>query len=118
MVFVKMKDWGLRNRRDLRVKAIAGRTMMAFARLRNAMVFAFPPPPVVGRCCATVDGHPCPRPPVRSAQTVQRCGKVLLQVGHRLEPDGDADQSLADTGLQPLLRTEPTVRGARRMDDK
>jgi len=47
MVFVKMKDWNLRNRPDLRVKAVAGRAMMAFARLRNAMIFAFPPPPVV-----------------------------------------------------------------------
>jgi len=47
MVFVKMKDWNLRDRPDLRVKAVAGRAMMAFARLRNAMIFAFPPPPVV-----------------------------------------------------------------------
>ncbi|HEY9171438.1 MAG TPA: efflux RND transporter permease subunit [Verrucomicrobiae bacterium] len=47
MVFVKLKDWSLRDRSDLRVKAIAGRTMMAFAQLRNAMVFAFPPPPVI-----------------------------------------------------------------------
>ena len=47
MVFVKMKDWKLRDRRDLRVKAVAGRAMMAFARMRKAMVFSFPPPPVV-----------------------------------------------------------------------
>jgi len=47
MVFVKLKDWKLRNRSDLRVKAVAGRAMMAFARMRKAMVFAFPPPPVV-----------------------------------------------------------------------
>jgi hydrophobe/amphiphile efflux-1 (HAE1) family protein len=47
MVFAKLKDWKLRDRSDLRVKAIAGRAMMAFARMRKAMVFAFPPPPVV-----------------------------------------------------------------------
>ncbi len=47
MVFVKLKDWSLRDRSDLRVKAIAGRAMMAFAQMRNAMVFAFPPPPVI-----------------------------------------------------------------------
>jgi HAE1 family hydrophobic/amphiphilic exporter-1 len=47
MVFAKLKDWKLRNRRDLRVKAIAGRAMMAFSRMRNAMVFAFPPPAVI-----------------------------------------------------------------------
>ena len=47
MVFVKLKDWELRNRPDLRVKAVAGRAMMTFARIRNALVFAFPPPPVM-----------------------------------------------------------------------
>ncbi|NLH72354.1 MAG: efflux RND transporter permease subunit [Verrucomicrobia bacterium] len=47
MVFVKMKDWKLRDRPDLRVKAVAGRAMMAFARMRKAMVYSFPPPPVV-----------------------------------------------------------------------
>ncbi len=47
MVFVKLKDWHLRNRDDLKVKAIAGRAMGAFAKIRNAMVFAFPPPAVV-----------------------------------------------------------------------
>jgi len=47
MAFVKLKDWGLRDRTDLRVKAIAGRAMRAFAGMRSAMVFAFPPPPVI-----------------------------------------------------------------------
>ena len=47
MVFVKMKDWKLRNRPDLRVKAVASRAMMTFARMRKAMVFVFPPPPVI-----------------------------------------------------------------------
>ncbi len=47
MVFVKLKDWKFRERPNLRIKAIAGRAMGAFARIRNAMVFAFPPPAVV-----------------------------------------------------------------------
>jgi HAE1 family hydrophobic/amphiphilic exporter-1 len=47
MIFVKLKDWKLRDRPDLRVKAIAGRAMGAFSRIRNAMVFAFPPPSVI-----------------------------------------------------------------------
>jgi len=47
MVFVKMKDWKLRDRPDLRAKAVAGRAMGAFGRLREAMVFAFPPPSVI-----------------------------------------------------------------------
>jgi hydrophobe/amphiphile efflux-1 (HAE1) family protein len=47
MVFVKLKDWKLRDSGDLRAKAVAGRAMGAFSRIRNAMVFVFPPPAVV-----------------------------------------------------------------------
>jgi HAE1 family hydrophobic/amphiphilic exporter-1 len=47
MVFAKLKDWKQRNRPDLRAKAVAGRAMMAFGKMRKAMVFAFPPPPVI-----------------------------------------------------------------------
>jgi hydrophobic/amphiphilic exporter-1 (mainly G- bacteria), HAE1 family len=47
LVFVKLKDWKLRNRSDLRVKAVAERAMKAFSGIRNAMAFAFPPPAVI-----------------------------------------------------------------------
>ncbi|MBE0534954.1 MAG: efflux RND transporter permease subunit [Phycisphaerae bacterium] len=47
MVFVKLKDWKLRKRPDLRVEAVAGRAMGRFSTMRNALVFAFPPPAVV-----------------------------------------------------------------------
>ncbi len=47
MLFVKLKDWKLRDRPDLRVKAIANRAMVKFSKIRNAMVFAFPPPSVI-----------------------------------------------------------------------
>jgi len=47
MVFVKLKDWDLRDRDDLKVKAIARRTMGALSHIRSALVFAFPPPAVV-----------------------------------------------------------------------
>jgi HAE1 family hydrophobic/amphiphilic exporter-1 len=47
MVFAKLKDWKLRDRPDLRARAIAGRTMRVFSRMRSALVFAFPPPAVV-----------------------------------------------------------------------
>lgn len=47
MVFVKLKDWNLRRRPNLRAKAIAGRAMGAFSGIREAIVFAFPPPPVI-----------------------------------------------------------------------
>jgi HAE1 family hydrophobic/amphiphilic exporter-1 len=47
MLFVKLKDWKLRDRGDLRAKAVAGRAMGALSRIRNALVFVFPPPAVV-----------------------------------------------------------------------
>ncbi|MDD5670050.1 MAG: efflux RND transporter permease subunit [Candidatus Omnitrophica bacterium] len=47
MVFVKLKDWKLRHRKDLKAKAIAKRAMGALSPIRTAMVFVFPPPAVV-----------------------------------------------------------------------
>ncbi len=47
MAFVKLKDWELRDRPDLKVSAVAGRAMGRFSQIRNAMVFAFAPPAVV-----------------------------------------------------------------------
>ncbi|EXJ16753.1 efflux RND transporter permease subunit [Imhoffiella purpurea] len=45
--FVRLKDWDERDRRDLRVDAIAGRAMGAFSKIRDARVFAFVPPAVI-----------------------------------------------------------------------
>ncbi|MGD8564705.1 MAG: efflux RND transporter permease subunit, partial [Desulfarculaceae bacterium] len=45
--FAKLRDWDLRQRPDLKVKAVAGRAMRHFSRIKNAMVFAFPPPAVI-----------------------------------------------------------------------
>jgi HAE1 family hydrophobic/amphiphilic exporter-1 len=53
LVFIKLKDWHLRNRPSLRAKAIAGRATMALSQIRNAMVFAFPPPSVIELGTAT-----------------------------------------------------------------
>jgi hydrophobe/amphiphile efflux-1 (HAE1) family protein len=68
MAFIKLKDWGLRNpnlfisfkdwifrknRKDLKVKAVAERATRTFSQLRNSLVFAFPPPPVVELGIAT-----------------------------------------------------------------
>jgi hydrophobe/amphiphile efflux-1 (HAE1) family protein len=47
MAFIKLKDWELRNRSDLKVGAVSGRAMGRFSKIRNAMVFAFAPPAVV-----------------------------------------------------------------------
>jgi hydrophobe/amphiphile efflux-1 (HAE1) family protein len=44
--FVRLKDWKLRERPDLKVKAVAERAMARFSQIRNARVFAFAPPAV------------------------------------------------------------------------
>jgi HAE1 family hydrophobic/amphiphilic exporter-1 len=46
IAWVRLRDWKLRDRPELRVKAVAGRAMGAFSRIREAMVFAFAPPAV------------------------------------------------------------------------
>ncbi|MBN1613925.1 MAG: efflux RND transporter permease subunit [Deltaproteobacteria bacterium] len=46
MVFAKLKDWELRDRGDLKVKAIAERATRNLANIRNARIFAFAPPAV------------------------------------------------------------------------
>ncbi len=45
--FVHLRDWDLRQRPDLKVTAVAGRAMGAFSQIKEAMVFAFPPPAVI-----------------------------------------------------------------------
>ena len=47
MAFTKLKDWDLRDRPDLKVGPVVGRAMGVFSRIREAMVFAFPPPAVI-----------------------------------------------------------------------
>lgn len=47
MVFVKLRDWGLRTRPDLKAKAVSRRATIAFSRNNKALIFAFPPPAVV-----------------------------------------------------------------------
>jgi len=46
IVYVRLKDWELRNRDNLKAKAIAGRAMAALSHIRSARVFTFPPPAV------------------------------------------------------------------------
>jgi len=47
MGFAKLKDWDLRQDKDLKVEALTGRAMKFCSGINSAMVFAFPPPPVV-----------------------------------------------------------------------
>ncbi|MCD6293371.1 MAG: efflux RND transporter permease subunit [Deltaproteobacteria bacterium] len=45
--FVKLKDWKLRGRPDLKAGSIAGRAMRVFSQIKGAMVFCFPPPAII-----------------------------------------------------------------------
>lgn len=45
--FVQLKDWDLRQRPDLKAKAVAGKAMGALSRIKDAMIFSFPPPAVL-----------------------------------------------------------------------
>jgi HAE1 family hydrophobic/amphiphilic exporter-1 len=47
IIFVKLRDWKLRDRSGLRAKAVAERATVAFSKLRAGLVFAFPPPSVI-----------------------------------------------------------------------
>ncbi|HOP77920.1 MAG TPA: efflux RND transporter permease subunit, partial [Thermogutta sp.] len=46
MVYVMLKDWHLRERKDLRAKAIADRATAALSSIREASIYVFPPPPI------------------------------------------------------------------------
>ncbi len=46
MVFIRLKDWELRDRNDLKAKAVARRAMSSLSGIRNAVVFVFQPPAV------------------------------------------------------------------------
>ncbi len=45
--FVKLKDWELRRSADLKVERLLQRATETFSKIRNARVFAFPPPAVM-----------------------------------------------------------------------
>ena len=47
LAFVKLKDWKLRKDPKLRAKAVAGRAMGAFSKIKDGMAFAFAPPAVI-----------------------------------------------------------------------
>jgi HAE1 family hydrophobic/amphiphilic exporter-1 len=47
MVFVKLKDWDLRQRPDLKCSAVIDRAMQKFATINQAMIFAFALPAVM-----------------------------------------------------------------------
>ena len=53
MAWVRLKDWDLRKRPDLRVGAVAGKARGVFSHIRDAMVFTFVPPAVIELGSAT-----------------------------------------------------------------
>ena len=53
LVFVKLRDWDERRRPDLKIAAVANKAMHAFAGIRGATIYAFPPPAVIELGTAT-----------------------------------------------------------------
>jgi multidrug efflux pump len=47
LIFIKLKDWDVRPGPQNKVQAITGRAMARFARIKDALVFAFAPPAVL-----------------------------------------------------------------------
>ncbi|MBP1728720.1 MAG: transporter, hydrophobe/amphiphile efflux family, partial [Deltaproteobacteria bacterium] len=47
LAFVRLKDWKLRKTPDLKAKAVAGRAMGEFSKIRDGLAFAFSPPAVI-----------------------------------------------------------------------
>jgi len=47
MAFIKLKDWHLRHRNELKADAVANRAMREFMSYKEAMVFAFIPPAII-----------------------------------------------------------------------
>ena len=47
MAFVKLKDWALRETPEMKVGAVARRASMRFARIKDALAFAFAPPAII-----------------------------------------------------------------------
>lgn len=47
MAFIRLKDWKLRNKPELKINAITGRAMRVFSKVREAQIFAFSPPSIM-----------------------------------------------------------------------
>ncbi len=53
LAFVKLRDWGLRDRPELRAQEVANRAMGSLSGIRSAVVYTFPPPAVTELGVAT-----------------------------------------------------------------
>ena len=47
LAWIKLKDWKLRNGKELKAQAVAGRAMQSFSQIRDGMALAFVPPAVI-----------------------------------------------------------------------
>lgn len=47
MAFVRLKDWDVRKKSELKADAVAKRAQIAFSKIHNAQVFAFAPPAIM-----------------------------------------------------------------------
>tara|TARA_R110000868_G_scaffold189695_2_gene433094 strand:+ start:139612 stop:142731 length:3120 start_codon:yes stop_codon:yes gene_type:complete len=100
--FVGLKDWSERQRPDQTVFAIAGRAMGAFSQIKDAMVFAFYPPPI--RELGNASGF--------DLQLLDRAGhghEALVQARNQVL--GMASQNPKLVGVRPNgLSDEPQVK--------
>jgi HAE1 family hydrophobic/amphiphilic exporter-1 len=53
MMYVKLKDWNLRQKPGLRAKDVAAKATLALSKIKNATIFAVPPPAVTELGSAT-----------------------------------------------------------------
>ncbi len=127
LVFVKLRDWKLGDRPDLRAHAVAGRAMGAFTRIRRAMVFAFPPPPVIELGNARgVDFQLMDRGGVGHSALMQARNQLLFMAGQdprvaKVRPNGmedvpqyrvDVDWEKAGTLGLPISSIHNTISAA------
>ena len=98
MMFIKLRDWELRQRPELKAKAVAGRAMQALAVIRGATIFTFAPPAVTELGNATgFDFMLQDRGDLGHDKLAQIQGQLLGMAAQdprlaRVRPNGMADQ--------------------------
>jgi hydrophobe/amphiphile efflux-1 (HAE1) family protein len=98
MMFIKLRDWDLRQRPELKAKAVAGRAMQALAGIKGATLFTFPPPAVTELGNATgFDFMLQDRGDLGHDKLAQIQGQLLGMAAQdprlaRVRPNGMADQ--------------------------
>jgi len=98
MMFIKLRDWELRQRPELKAKAVAGRAMQVLSSIKGATIFCFPPPAVTELGNATgFDFMLQDRGDMGHEQLAQVQGQLLGMAAQdprlaRVRPNGMADQ--------------------------